>query len=528
MLIADIEKPTERQRTVRIIPANVMTTKAVYEVIREAVYARVSTKKDEQTSSKELQKRYLTAQSMGKSNAVFVGLYEDEESGKSIAGRAGFQELLKDCYAGKIDRIVTKTVSRFARNMVECLQVARDLKNRGITIYFDSQGLDTKDESSFVILSILAALAEEEIRTMSNNIKWGIHNRWKEGKVHMSGRMLGYDIKDGNFTIVPEEVEAVQGIFTDYLKGSTIRQIKAKLERNGVLTASGNKEWSHTTIANILQNEKYTGNVILGKTFKVDVLSPRQVNNGQRDMTEILNHHQAIIDQEIFNAVQAEITKREYAKITLDKERNRYSSEYALSTKLECGECGTKFRRHAQTHGDKKVDIWVCIHHQHNRAECGMKPVKERDVQDAFLRAFNKLVLDRTHVIDKLETDIKHMVESTPIKDERQLQRQLDIVEQQIIALGGKARTADWQTQNKALIDQAKELRGEIKVAQRLKGTNDLMFQRLKEIKTLLKMRLETFNADIFRSLVERVIVHGKGKLHFIFKCGLETTDQTA
>ncbi|MDR2202107.1 MAG: recombinase family protein [Clostridiales bacterium] len=192
------------------------------------------------------------------------------------------------------------------------MQLARELKNRGITIYFESQGLDTKDESSFVILSILAALAEEEIRTISNNVKWGIHKRYKEGKVHMSGRMCGYRIKNGKFTLVPNEVPVVQQIFNDYLVGLTIRQIKSKLDKAGISTPFSEKKrkkmekegkpfiepkWQHTTIMSMLTNEKYTGDVILGKTFKVNVLSPRQINYGQRDKWEVQNNHPSIIDR---------------------------------------------------------------------------------------------------------------------------------------------------------------------------------------------------------------------------------------
>jgi hypothetical protein len=279
------------------------------------------------------------------------------------------------------------------------MQLARELKNKGITIYFESQGLDTKDESSFVILSILAALAEEEIRTISNNVKWGIHKRYKEGKVHMSGRMCGFKINNGKFTLIPEEVGIVQQICKDYLDGLTVRQITNKLDKAGVPTPFAEikrkkmlkegkpytpPKWQHTTVMSILTNEKYTGDVILGKTFKVDVLSQRQENNGQRDKYEVQNNHPAIIDRQTWNAVQAEIARREYEKISLSDERTRYSSHYPLSTKLECAECGAKFRRHSQIHGDIKVHIWVCMLHQKQRDKCSMKPIKEEVVEGAL------------------------------------------------------------------------------------------------------------------------------------------------
>jgi DNA invertase Pin-like site-specific DNA recombinase len=511
------------QRTIRIIPA-ITTNKVLADVItREAAYARVSTKSEEPQSSYKLQKRYYEEEIKNKPRTEFAGLYCDEESGKSISGRKGFQELLKDCYAGKIDRIITKTVSRFARNMVECLSVARELKNRSITIYFESQGLDTKDESSFVILSILAALAEEEIRTISNNVKWGIHKRYKEGKVHMSGRMLGYKIKGGVFTIVPQEVEAVQQIFNDYSAGLTIRQIKTKLEEQGILTPKGRTEWQHTTIMNMLRNEKYKGDVILQKTFKVDVLSRRQININQRDKTEVLNHHPAIIDKETFNAVQAEILKREYEKITLNADRTRYSSHYPFSTKLECGECGTKFRRHYQQHGDKKVDIWVCIQHQRHKDKCGMKPIKEQTVQDAFVRTLNELVADRQNIMTNLELSIKNIISQTHLKDPTELEKQLFIAEQKMIDISSHSpQTDNDKAQTKHLIEQVKSIKEEMVIAERLKGSHNILNQRVKEIKQVIRLPYFEYNGDIFRSLVERVIVKNKRTLRFILKCGIE------
>jgi len=493
------------------------------QVVREAAYARVSTDNEEQQKSYKLQKKYYEEEIKKKPNTIFVKLYSDEESGKSIKGRDGFQELIADCRAGKIDRVITKSVSRFARNMVECMQLARELKNRGITIYFESQGLDTKDESSFVILSILAALAEEDIRTISNNVKWGIRKRYKEGIVHMSGRMLGYRVKGGKFTIVPEEVGIVKQIFDDYLSGMTLRQIKAKLESQGIPTPKGKQHWQHSTIQGMLQNEKYVGDVILQKTFKVDVLSPRQMNNGQLDKYEIKNNHPGIIDREIFDAVQAEINRREYEKISLDGERTRYSSSYPLSTKLECGECGTKFRRHCQQHGEKKTIVWVCLRHQLHSDECSMRPIKEETVEKAFVEVLKELVLERERVMADLEQSIKIIIENNPIKDVEELEQKLIDIEQRLIELSEhRPQTKEDQVLNKELIREVTAVREEIEIAEKLKGTHEKLKQRVKEIGKVLKLPLIEYRGEIFRSLIEKIVVNGKKSLKFIFKCGIE------
>lgn len=532
MSIEDTARLTEQlqpPRVIREIPAFKTAMTVLNSIVREAAYARVSTDSEEQQNSYKLQKRYYEDEIKNKPRTEFAGLYCDEESGKSIRGRKGFQELIKDCYAGKIDRIITKTVSRFARNMVECMTLARELKNRGITIYFESQGLDTKDESSFVILSILAALAEEEIRTISNNVKWGIHKRYKEGKVHMTGRMCGYKIKGGKFTIIPEEVDTVRQIFNGYLAGLTIRQIKTKLESQGIPTPRGKMRWQHTTILSMLQNEKYTGDVILGKTFKVDVLSQRQVNHGQRDKYEVLNNHQGIIDKSIFLAVQAELQRREYEKTNLSNERTRYSSHYPLSTKVECAECGTKFRRHSQQHGEKRVDIWVCIHHQKNRTECKMKPIKEQAVEEAFLKVLNELVADRQKIMANLDQSVRNIIERTPLKNPADLEKQLRTVELQLVEVGKHSpQTEEHQATTSKLLERQKQLLEEIGVAQRTKGTHDLLNERVKEIRKVIRLPYFEYHGDIFRSLIEKVIVKDKKTLRFIFKCGIEMNYQTA
>jgi len=516
-------------RIIREIPAFKTATAIMNNKVREAAYARVSTDNEEQQTSYAMQKKFYEQDIKKRPNTEFAGIYCDEESGKSIRGRKGFQELLKDCYAGKIDKIITKSVARFARNMVECMQLARDLKNRGITIFFESQGLDTKDESSFVILSILAALAEEEIRTISNNVKWGINKRYQEGKVHMGGRMCGYRIKGGKFTIIPEEVETVQQIFNGYLAGLTIRQIAKRLEEQGVRTPRGNANWQHTTITGILQNEKYTGDMILGKTFKVDVLSPRQINTGQRDKYEVQNNHPAIIEKSVFLAVQAEMQKREYDKITVDKERARYSSHYPLSTKLECAECGAKFRRHSQQHGEKKVDIWVCIQHQRNRAECKMKPIKEQVVEEAFVQTLNELVADRQRIIANLEQSVKNIIERTPLKNPAELTKQLQAIDDQLIEVSQHSpQTQQHQETMRKLLERATQLREEITIAERMKGTHDILHQRVKEIRQVIRLPYIEYRGDMFRSLVEKVIIKDKKTLRFIFKCGIELNHAVA
>jgi hypothetical protein len=419
------------------------------------------------------------------------------------------------------------------------MQLARELKNLGVTIYFETQGVDTKDESAFVVLSILAALAEEEIRTISRNVKWGIQKRYKDGKVHMGGRMYGYTIKEGKFTVVPHEAVIVQQMFADYLGGMTIRQIVNKLEEKGVPTAYAEirrkkmkekgvteyKEtrWQHGTVLKLLENEKYMGDVILQKTFKVDVLSERQKNVGQRDKYEVLNNHTAIIDRDTYHAVQAEIRKREYEKISLATERTRYSSKYALSTKLECAECGTKFRRHSQTHGDKKVDIWVCINHQQDKSKCAMKPIKETVAQEIFVGLLGYISANKDKILAKAEMLVREVIEKNPVKNTQELEKALTAVEKQLIEVGKRSPQTDAdKEQTRQLMAKAKQLREEIAIAERMKGVHEMLKQRLKELRQIVRTAYTEFNDDVFRCLIEKVIVVDKMTLRFVLKCGVD------
>jgi len=489
--------------------------------VREAAYARVSTTDKEQLKSYETQKRTYEKQIKETKGSVFAGLYCDKESGKSIAGRKGFQDLLKDCYAGKIDRIRTKNVERFARNMVECVQVCRDLKNRGITIYFEALGLDTAEESSFILLGFLAAQAEEYIRTLSNNVGWGIRKRMAEGKVHMTGQMLGYRIKKGKFKIVPEEAAIVGQIYRDYLQGLTVRQIGAKLEQQGAVTARGKTVWQHTTILSILTNEKYVGDVMMQKTLKIDVLSPRIKNNKLkpiRPMTEIKNNHVGIIDRVTFDAVQAEMHRREMEGIALTDEKVRYSSQYPLSARLNCGVCGTKLRRHMQ----RDVIIWVCVNHQNNKTACAAKPIKEKVVEHAFVTALLEMHINKNEFISSLNQRVAHFTSTLPqTKSVEDLQKEVMEAEAKLVQISRRNKQAD-KDEGQEIVAHVRRLRFEMEVAEKIKGAADFMAIKAKEIKQIIKLVHSDFNESVFRATVEKVIIRGKQELHFVFKCGLE------
>lgn len=256
--------------------------------------------------------------------------------------------MIEDCKKGKINRILVKSISRFARNTVDTLKYIRELKELGVSVFFETQGIDTMTPNGEVLITILAALAEQESRTISTNIKWSYQKRFKEGKVVLNCKIvLGYEKVGDEYVIVEDEAEIVRQIYLDYLSGKTIRQIADNLNERGIPTKRKCK-WGPSVIQGILANEKYTGNAYLGKTYKPDVLSKRRIKNvGQETMYYVENSHPAIITQEMFDMVQYEKKRRLELRSTTNTGKGKYSSKYPFSGLLVCGECGSKFRRHA-------------------------------------------------------------------------------------------------------------------------------------------------------------------------------------
>lgn len=516
-------------RIIREIPATINNNFTMLgsknKVQRVCAYARVSTNTEEQLTSYETQCSYYNKVLKNKIGIDYVGLYTDEGiSGKSIKARKGFQEMIQDCYAGKIDRIYTKSVSRFARNAMECQALARDLKNRGVTIFFESQGVDTKDESAFVVLSILASLAEEDIRTMSNNIKWGFRKRYADGNIALTQRMFGYDIKKGKFTIIQDEAIIVQNIFERFLQGNTLGDIVKYLNVNGIKSPGGKKKWSTLAVKNVLNNEKYKGDVILQKTFKNDVLdSKRQINNGQLNKYVIENNHLPIVQRKIYDAVQEEIKKRQLESITTGDIGSRYSSKYPFSGMIECGECGTKFRRFSQTHQSKSVIVWVCQQHQKDITKCKMKPIKEKLIEDAFIRSLNYIITNKDTLLNITGCNIESVLDNSTINDLNEMQKTVEIKQKRLLELTKLSYKKDAQLDKLSgettdLIAEIKAMNNNITRLKNNKSKKSLQDIRLKDIKKYLDIALTEFNGTIFRQLIEKVIAISSTRVRFVFK----------
>lgn len=340
---------------------------------RVAAYARVSCGKDEMLHSLAAQVGFYSNLIQNKPEWEYVGVYADEAETGTKDSRPEFQRLIADCRAGRIDLVLTKSISRFARNTVTLLETVRELKALGVGVFFEEQNLHSLSGDGELMLTILASYAQEESRSVSENCKWRIRKDFKEGKLSNNIRVYGFDYKDGTFTVIPEEAAVVRMIFADYLSGLGKNAIMKKLIKLGVPTKCGGR-WAESTVGSILTNEKVVGDMCLQKGFIADHITKHwKPNNGELAKYYVECSHEAIIDRNTFNAVQAEIARRAEA----NRPRNRTFSEF--SGMITCGRCGAKFRKKVNGAGTKYAKVvWACATYTYRgKHECAAKRIPE-------------------------------------------------------------------------------------------------------------------------------------------------------
>lgn len=318
-----------------------------------AAYCRVSTKYESQKSSIDLQiSRYtrLIDENPEWDNA---GIYIDYSSRCRIKGREGFCKMIQKALEGEIDYIITKSISRFSGNTVDMLQTIQKLKENGVAVYFEKEELDSMDERAEQMITIYTALAQEEIRNMSENIKWGYEQKFAKGELLNNYKFFyGYYVQDGELKINEEQAKVVRNIFKWYIEGFSFRQIKLELERQGILTASGGKVWYEKVIQGMLRNEKYCGDTMLQKTIIEDFLTGKRVkNDGQKARYYVYNIHEGIVSKEVYMKAVCEMNSRrrviKYDDGTVES-RKKYNGQNLLGNLLVCGECGASFRRRTE------------------------------------------------------------------------------------------------------------------------------------------------------------------------------------
>lgn len=394
--------PATRQKKITVIPADTqMTEKDIRkQILRVAPYCRVSTKSEEQESSYEAQIEYYTEKVNTQENWTMVDVFADAGiTATSTKKRKDFQRMIRACKKGKVDLIITKSVSRFCRNTLDGLEHVRDLKRMGVGVFFEKENVNTMFMDNEMILTFMMSQAQAESESMSGNIKWGHRKNFKEGKVyyHYAG-FLGYRRGADNLPeIHAEEAEIVRRIFARYLVGHSVAQIIRDLEADGIKTARGNEKWTDGTVRGMLQNEKYAGDAILQKTFIEDIFTHRSVKNtGQLPKYHVEDCHPAIIDKFTFQRVQEEMSRRSSIKKVASNaktELSKYSGKYALTELLACGNCGTFYRRVTWTQKGVKRIVWRCINRlEHGKKYCKQSPtLDESAIHAAVVAAMNEM-----------------------------------------------------------------------------------------------------------------------------------------
>lgn len=394
-------------------PRGSRVTKEIKPKLRVAAYCRVSTDSDEQAGSYEMQVQHYTDYISRNSEWELAGIYADDGiSGTNTRKRDGFNGMIEDCMAGKIDMIITKSISRFARNTIDCLKYVRQLKEKNIAILFEKENINTLEASGELLLTIMASLAQQESASLSQNVKLGLQFRYQEGKVQVNhNHFLGYTKdEEGNLIVDEEEAKIVRRIFREYIEGASFKDIADGLERDGIKTGGKKYKWHQSTIQGMLRNEKYMGDALLQKTITTDFIEKVRIkNDGSAPQYYVKDSQEAIIPRDIYIQAQEEMARRANMASGKDgKKRRVYSSKYALSSICTCSKCGDVYRRIAWNNRGKHYIVWRCCNRVENGPKaCDADTVRETELQEATVKAINQMVGLSDTMIDRLMENIR-------------------------------------------------------------------------------------------------------------------------
>ena len=406
--------------------------------LRVAAYCRVSTDSEEQETSYEAQVTHYTEYIQKNPEWELAGIFADDGiSGTNTKKRNEFNRMIDECMAGNIDMVISKSISRFARNTLDCLQYIRQLKEKNIPVYFEKEAINTMDSKGEVLITIMASLAQQESQSMSQNIKLGLQYRYQQGKVQINhNRFLGYTKDDnGHLIIDPEQAEIVKRIYREYLEGSSMNKIADGLMADGILTGAGKTKWHTSTINKILRNEKYIGDALLQKTYTTDFLNKTRVkNNGLVPQYYVEGDHEAIIPKDIYLQVQEELVRRRVGKTSANGKKRNYSYNHCFSQIVICGECGEMFRRlHWNNRGVKSI-VWRCISRLESTGlECHARTINELVLQDAIVKAINQMLGDKSNYQAQLQLNIASVIRASQATAIDSIDEKLMALQQELI-----------------------------------------------------------------------------------------------
>ncbi|SFS07410.1 recombinase family protein [Anaeromicropila populeti] len=518
----------EGSKRIMVIPARKRVGNTIKEQekpkVRVAAYCRVSTDSEEQAASYEAQVEHYTQLIQKNSEWELAGIYADDGiSGTNTKKREGFNRMIQECMKGNIDRIITKSISRFARNTLDCLKFIRELKDKNIAVFFEKENINTMDAKGEVLLTIMASLAQQESQSLSQNVKLGLQYRYQNGEVQVNhNRFLGYTKdEEKRLVIVPEEAEIVKRIYREYLEGASLIQIARGLEADSILTAAKKAKWRPETLKKILQNEKYIGDALLQKTYTVDFLTKKRVkNHGIVPQYYVENNHQAIIPRDLYLQVQEEMVRRASLRSSKNGKKRVYSSRFALSGMVFCRECGEIYRRvHWNNHGCKSI-VWRCTSRLEGKGSTCLAPtIYEPDLQKAVMKAINQILGNKSDVIGKLKENIAAVL----------------LAEQDNVVEGIDSRLKELQRKLLELATSHQDYDGVAEEMNRLREFKQNAFleyaeqegqrKRMKEMEKFLERQsaeLAEYEEQLVRRLIEKVTVSDK-RIIVEFQSGIQT-----
>jgi len=496
---------------------------------RTAGYARVSTDSDEQFTSYEAQVDYYTNYIKSREDWEFVKVYTDEGiSGTNTKKREGFKSMINDALNGKIDLIVTKSVSRFARNTVDSLTTVRQLKEKGIEIYFEKENIWTLDSKGELLITIMSSLAQEESRSISENVTWGQRKRFADGKVCVPFKhFLGYDRgEDGNLVLNEKEAVIVRRIYSMFLQGMTPYGIASQLTADRIMSPAKKEKWNAGTVKRMLSNEKYKGDALLQKSYTVDFLTKKKKDNeGEIPQYYVENNHEAIIEPAVFDMVQRELERRQPG-------RNRHSGVHIFSGKIKCGECGSWYGSKVW-HSNSKYRrmVWQCNHKFNKDEKCKTPHLDEETIKTFFISAVNKLLSEKEEIFENFQLLKDTVFDTTDLeKEQTELQSEIEVIAEMIQkAISDNAHFAlnqeEYQERYNGLADRFDLAKArhtavteEIADKKTRLGTMNDFLNSLRKQEDLIT----EFDVELWCILVDYGTVYDKEDVRFTFKDGTE------
>ena len=512
--------------------------------LRVAPYCRVSTGSEEQKNSYDSQLKYYNDLVKGKDEWELVDIYADEAiTGTQVYKRSNFQRMINDAMNGHIDMIITKSISRFARNTLDTLKYVRMLKEKNVAIMFEKENINTLTMNGELLLVILSSMAQQESESIAGNVKIGLKMKMSRGELVGFNKCLGYDYdkETKSISINQKEAEIVKYIFDRYINGAGAFVIAKELENLGYLTIKGSKRWHEGSIRCIIKNEKYKGDVLLGKTFTVDPITHKRLSNlGESEKYYVEDHHEPIISKEIWDEAQR-IRKKRYNGETGEDARRKYSKKYAFSSVMKCASCGSTYiRRTWHSKSEKEKHVWSCISRiQKGRGTCPASiSITEKVLEKAFLEAYSLVVNNNKDIIEHLVKAIDEIIKSeSDINLVLEEEKKLEVVKSKINKLLDLKLENNISNDiyNEKLEKLNKELLKKEKSLLQLKDVKKKEVDYKTRIKTIKDRfnslnKMDEFDREVFDCVVEKVIIgwynddgiFDSNKITFIFRTGHE------